>query len=175
MRIPAINLKCPAGPHTRRCSRAMAHRRGMLRGKVALSILGTLGLGLLLAGSVFISNQTARLRAGVADLEFRREFLEAGSGQLLTRWNAAANAEVIIRRAKAIGLEVQENPGLVLVCRDVDCQPAANGAWRRFLRRFGGGDAALAAGDQVSLVVGSMISLTPRNAQAAETPARERP
>ena len=153
----------------------MAHRRGLLRGKVTLGIIGTLGLGLLLAGSVFISNQTTGLRAGIADLESRREFLEAGSGQLLTQWNAATSAKVIIHRARAIGLEVQENPGLVLVCRDVDGHDAANCGWRRFLSRFGGGDAALAAGDQVSLVVGSMISLTPRNAQAAETPAGKLP
>jgi hypothetical protein len=153
----------------------MAHRRGLLRGKVALGIIGTLGLGLLLAGSVFISNQTNGLRANIADLESRREFLEAGSGQLLTRWNAATSARVIIQRAKAIGLEVQENPGLVLMCQDVDGQHTDNDGWRRFLSRFGGGDAALAADDQVSLVVGSMISLTPRNVQAAEATAEQRP
>ena len=61
MRVPDIHLKCPAGPHTRRCSRAMAHRRGLLRGKVTLTVLATLVLGLLLAGSVFISNQTTGL------------------------------------------------------------------------------------------------------------------
>jgi hypothetical protein len=135
-----------------------------------------LGLGLLLAGSVFISNQTTGLRAGIADLESRREFLEAGSGWLQTRWNSATRAQVIIHRARVeIGLEEQENPGLVLVCRNVDGHDASKSGWQRFLSRFGGGDAAHAAGDHVGLVVGSMISLTPRNAQAAQTPPGERP
>jgi hypothetical protein len=165
MRIPDINLKCPAGPHTRRCSRAMAHRRGLLRGKVTVVVTGTLVLTLLLAGSVFFSNQTTGLRSKMAELESRREFLEAGAGQLLTRWKAATTAKVIIRRAREeIGLEVQENPGLVLVCRDEKGRNGAHDRWRRFLSRFGGGGAAQAAVDQTGLVVGSMVSLTPRNA-----------
>ena len=176
MKIPDINLKCPAGPHTRRSTWAMAHRRGLLRGQVTRGILSTLGLGLLLAGSIFISNQTTGLRTNIAALDARREFLEAGSGELLTQWNAATSAKVITRRAKVeIGLQEQEDPGLVLVCSDRDGQEGATGGWRRFLSRFGGGDAALAAGDKVGLVVGSMISLTPRNAQAAEAPDRGRP
>lgn len=176
MKIPDINLKCPAGPRTRRCSRAMAHRRGLLRGKVTLGVTGTLGLGLLLAGSVFISNQTTGLRTSIADLDSRREFLDAGSGELLTKWNAATSAKVITHRAKVeIGLEEQENPGLVLVCTKGAEQSGVEEGWRRFLKRFGGGEAALAAGDQVGLVVGSMISLTPRNAQAAETLPGEQP
>lgn len=148
----------------------MAHRRGLLKGKVTLGALGILGVGLLLAGSIFISNQTTGLRKSIADLDDRREFLEAGSGELLTEYNAATSAKVIIPRAKSeIGLVEQENPGLVLVGKDTSDQEGATGTWRRFLSRFGGGDAAQAAGDQVSQVVGSMISLTPRSAQAAET------
>jgi len=154
----------------------MAHRRGLLKGRVTLGVLSTLSLGLLLAGSINISNQTTGLRKNIADLESRREFLEAGSGELLTQYNAATSAKVIIHRAKTeIGLEEQEHPGLVLVCKDREDQDGPAGAWRRFLSRFGGGDAALSAGDQVSQVVGSMISLTPRNAQAAETPDGGRP
>ena len=169
MRIPDINLKCPAGPHTRRCSRAMAHRRGLIRGKVTLTVTGTLVMTLLLAGSVFFSNQTTGLRSELAELESQREFLEAGSGQLLTRWKAATSAKVIIRRARAeIGLEVQENPGLVLVCRDEKGRNAGHDRWRRFLSRFGGGGTAQAAVDPSGLVVGSMISLTPRNATMDE-------
>jgi len=176
MKLPDITIKCPAGPNARRESRAMAHRRGLLRGKVTLGVLGTLGLGLLLAGSIFISNQTTGLRKSIADLDDRREFLEAGSGELLTKYNAATSAKVIIPRAKReIGLIEQENPGLVLVCKDPGDQEGAPGAWRRFLSRFGGGEAAKAAGDQVSLVVGSMISLTPRSAQAAGTTAGGQP
>ena len=154
----------------------MAHRRGLLKGKVTLGVLGVLSLGLLLAGSIFISNQTTGMRKSIADLDDRREFLEAGSGKLLSQWNTETTAKVIIHRGiTEIGLEEQEQPGLVLVCRDREVQDGPTGAWRRFLSRFGGGDAALAAGDQVSQVVGSMISLTPRNAQAAETPGGVRP
>ena len=176
MKIPDISLKCPTGPQTRRCTWAMAQRRGLLRGKVTQGIISTLGLGLLLAGSIFISNQTTGLRTNIAALDARREFLEAGSGELLTRWNAATTAKVITRRAKVeIGLQEQGDPGLVLVCSDRDGADGATGGWRRFLSRFGGGDAALAAGDKVGLVVGSMISLTPRNAQAAEAPVQRQP
>lgn len=154
----------------------MAHRRGLLKGRVSLGALTTLSLGLLLAGSIFISNQTTGMRKSIADLDERREFLEAGSGDLLSRWNAATTAKVIIHRGKTeIGLEEQEHPGLVLVGRDREDQDGPTGVWRRFLSRFGGGDAALAAGDQVGQVVGSMISLTPRNAQAAETPGGVQP
>ena len=169
MRFPDINLKCPAGPHTQRCSRAMAHRRGLIRGKVTLAVAGTLVLTLLLAGSVFFSNQTAGLRSNLAELDSRREFLEADSGQLLARWKAATSAKVIIRRAREeIGLEVQEDPGLVLVCRDDTGRSATHDRWRKFLSRFGGGGAAQAAVDHTGLVAGSMISLTPRNVSVAE-------
>jgi hypothetical protein len=174
MRVPDIHLKCPAGPHTRRCSRAMAHRRGFLRGKVTQAALVTLVLGLLLAGSVFISNQATGLRASMADLEYRREFLEASSGLLLTRWNADTNPKVIIRRAQKIGLEIQEDPGLVLVCRNDEDQGDSEGGWRKFLSRFGGGGSAQAAADPSGLVAGAMSSLTPRSAAAA-TPPRIRP
>jgi hypothetical protein len=145
----------------------MAHRRGVLRGKVTLTVLATLVLGLLLAGSVFISNQTTGLRARIAELESRREYLEAGSGLLLTRWNAATEPKVIVRRAQKLGLEVQPDPGLVLVCRNAD-EGVSGGRWRRFLSKFGGGGSAQAAADPSGLVMGAMISLTPRTASAAQ-------
>ncbi len=176
MKFPDITIKCPAGPNARRGSRAMAHRRGLFEGKFTLGALCTLGVGMLLAGSIYISNQTTGLRKSIADLDDRREFLEAGSGELLSEWNVATSAKVIIRRAKReLDLEEQEHPGLVLVCKQPEDKDGHAGAWRRFLKRFGGGEAALTAGDQVSQVVGSMISLTPRNAQAAETPVGGRP
>ena len=171
MRIPDINLKCPAGPHTRRCSRAMAHRRGLLRGKVTLAVMGTLVLGLLLAGSVFVSNQTTGLRSSVAELESQRDYLEAGTGQQLTRWKAATCAKVITRRAhRELGLVVQDNPGLVLVCRNDMGGQGAGVSWRRFLSRFGGGGAAQAAVDRTGRIEGTMISLTPRPSSQAEAP-----
>ncbi|MCK9996280.1 MAG: hypothetical protein KAH56_08385 [Candidatus Krumholzibacteria bacterium] len=170
MKIPDINIKCPAGPNARRGSRAMAHRRRLLKGKVSLGIISTFGLGLLLAGSIFISNKTTRMRADISDLDSRREALSARSGELLSQWNAATTAKVIIHRGKTeLGLEEQEHPGLVLICKDDAVQDGRDAGWRRFFKRFGGGEAALAAGDQMSQVVGSMISLTPRDAQAAVT------
>ena len=101
MKLSDITIKCPTGPNARRESRAMAHRRGLLKGKVTLGALGTLGLGLLLAGSIFISNQTTGLRKSIADLDDRREFLEAGSGELLTKYNAATSAKANITSASA--------------------------------------------------------------------------
>jgi hypothetical protein len=140
----------------------MAHRRGLLRSKVTLAALATLFMGLLLAGSVFVSNQTTGLRAGIADLESRRDVLEAVSGELLAEWNAATSAKVIIARARGIGLEVQANPDLVLVSHDEATSGHVPGGWRRYLSRFGGGGSAQAAVDQMGLVAGAMISLTPR-------------
>lgn len=166
---PDISLKCPAGQHTRRCSGTMAHRRRLLKGKVICSILGAFTVTTLLAGSIFISNEATLLRTEIAGLESRKDCLEAGSGQRLIKWNAATSAQVIVRRAKAeLGLVVPEEPGLVLVCTEGDQQDEGSGIWKRFLSRFGGGDAAQAAGDRINLVVGSMVSLTPRSANAAE-------
>jgi hypothetical protein len=165
---PDINFKCPSGQNTRRCAGTMAHRRRLPRGKVTCTILGVLGVGMLLAGSIFISNQTTLMRAEIAGLDSRRECLEAGSGTLMTQWNAATSAQVIVRRARAeLGLIVPEEPGLVLVCQVGEPASSGSGLWKKFLSRFGGADAAQAAGDQMNLVVGSMVSLTPRSAQAA--------
>ena len=163
---PDLNLKCPAGQNAQRCNRAMAHRRRLMRGRVTLAILGTLGVGMLLFGSIFISNQTTMLRSRIAVLDSQREVLEAGSGKLLTSWNAATNAHVVIRRAQAeLGLIVPEDPDLVLVCRKDADQDQGSALWRRFLSRFGGGSEANAADDPMGLVMGDMVSLTPRSRQ----------
>ncbi len=161
---PDISLKCPAGQQTRRCTRTMAHRRRLFGGQVTLTILGALCLGLLMAGSIYISNQTTGFRTQIAALEARQEFLEAGSGHLMTRWNAATSTAVVIRRARMeLGLVVPENPGLVLVYEEGSRKTAESGLWQKFLSKFGGGSLVQAADDQVGLVVGSMVSLTPRN------------
>ncbi len=165
---PDLSLKCPAGQQARRCSRTMAHRRRLLGTQVTLTALGALCLGLLMAGSIYISNQTTALRTNIAALEARQEFLEAGTGHLLTRWNAATSTEVVIRRAKKeLGLVVPDDPGLVLVYEEGSVNKPGSGLWQKFLSRFGGGSAAQAADDQVGLVVGAMVSLTPRNGQGA--------
>ena len=161
---PDISLKCPAGSQARRCTRTMAHRRRLLGSQVTFTALGALCLGLLMAGSIYISNQTTALRTDIASLEARQEFLEAGSGHLLARWNAATSTKVIIRRAKKeLGLVVPEDPGLVLVYEEGSQKSPGSGLWQKFLSRFGGGNDAHAGDDQVGLVVGSMVSLTPRN------------
>lgn len=173
---PDLNLKCPAGRRTRRCTRTMAHRRRLAGGQVTLTALGALCLGLLLAGSIYISNQTTALRTEIAVLEARQEFLEAGTGHLLTRWNAATSTEVIIRRArKELGLVVPEDPGLVLVYQEGDGSDRGSGLWQKFLSRFGGGTAVQAAEDQAGLVVGTMVSLTPRNSWGTSVPGGDGP
>jgi hypothetical protein len=146
----------------------MAHRKRLFRGRVACGVLGGLTVGWLLAGSIFISNETTALRARIAVLEAEKEFLEADTGNLMTRWNAATTAPVILRRARTeLGLVAPENPDLVLVCRDAPARPAGSGVWRKFLSRFGGGTEARAAEDPTGLVTGAMVSLTPRtNADA---------
>ena len=165
---PDISLKCPAGTQTRRCTRTMAHRRRLAGGQVTLTALGALSLGLLMAGSIYISNQTTALRTEIASLEVRQEFLEAGNGHLLARWNAATSTEVIIRRARReLGLVVPEDPGLVLVHEEGSRKTPGSGLWQKFLSRFGGGSDVQAADDQIGLVVGSMVSLTPRNGNMA--------
>ena len=162
------NLKCPAGQNGNRCSRTMAHRKRIFGGKVALGVLGGLAVGALLTGSIYISNETTRLRTRIAMLEDQKEVLEAGSGRLMTKWNAATSGEVILARAeKELGLMVPENPGLVLVCRVEPDPPGGSGAWRKFLSRFGGGTDARASEDHMGMVTGAMVSLTPRVARAA--------
>lgn len=149
----------------------MAHRKHVFKGRVTLMILGTVGMGLLLAGSIFISNQTVGLRTNIASLESRQEYLEAGSGQLLARWNAATRGPVIVARArKELGLIVPGDPDLVLVRREEAPHDDGTGLWRRFLSRFGGGDVAQAAGDETGLVVGTMVSLTPLVSNQAALP-----
>ncbi len=121
-----------------------------------------------MAGSINISNQTTALRTEIASLEARQEFLEAGSGHLLARWNAATSTEVIIRRARGeLGLVVPDAPGLVLVHEEGSRKSNGSGLWQKFLSRFGGGTPVQAAEDQVGLVVGTMVSLTPRKGPLA--------
>lgn len=141
----------------------MAHRKRLFQGRMTLAILGALGFGLLMAGSIFISNKTVRMRTEIAGLASRRDFLEARSGLLLADWNAATAGPVIVRRAqRELGLVIPEDPDLVLVCREAAPIDEDTGLWRKFLSRFGGGATAQAAMDPTGLVAGTMVSLTPR-------------
>jgi len=150
----------PAGHPARRDSRNMAIRRGLVRGKMTFAVLGIAVLVLMLGGSVFVSNQVTRLRADIAGLEDRQDFLEAGSAQLQSAWNRQTSAEEIVARARRIGLLVPDRPDLVLV----EADPAAGeegGALRRLFGRLGGASEARAA-ELPAAAAGAMVSLQPR-------------
>jgi hypothetical protein len=150
------------GPNPRRDSRNMAIRRRMVRGKVTFAVLGIAVLVIMLGGSVFVSNQVTGLRADIARLEDRQDFLEAGSAELQTAWNRATSADVITARAARVGLRVPAEPGLVLVVGDpaADEQP---GTLQRLFGRLGGAAEARAAAFPQT-VTGTMVSLHPRRA-----------
>jgi hypothetical protein len=144
---------------------AMAHRRGV-GGRKAVTGTGLLLLAaVLFAGSVAVSNRVTSLRSEIARLESRREVLEASRARLLTVWNQAAAPSVIIARAEAeLSLIVPEDPGLVLVQMPDDGERV--NPWRRWLASVGGGQDAEAGELNPGLVMGSMVSLTPRASRA---------
>jgi hypothetical protein len=147
----------------------MAHRRRIFKGQVTATVLLVVTFGVLLAGSIFVSNQTVALRRDIAALESRREYLEAGEGLLITDYNAARKPEVIISRAsRELGLVLPADPDLVLVCRDLPQDERSMSLARRFFSRFGGASEAQAGEAHPALVSGSMVSLTPREAAMAE-------
>jgi hypothetical protein len=173
---PDLKLKSPAGPNTRREARTMAHRRRIFKGQATVATLVTLGFGLLLGGSIFISNQTVALRRDMAGLESRRECLEVQEGRLLTDYNAARKPEVIIKRGMAeLGLVLPENPDLVLVCRDNREDDHEPSLARKFFSKFGGASEARAGEPNWGLVSGTMVSLTPLNSGASQSAATGNP
>lgn len=160
--IPAARTK---GPAARRDSRNMAIRRRLIRGKVTFAILGITVLVLMLGGSVFVSNQVTAMRADIARLESRQDFLEAGSAMLLTDWNRATSSEVIIPRAtRDLGLEVPELPQLVLVEAPAD-EGVGGNAFRRLIGRFQGASEARASELPPMAAAGTMVSLQPRQSR----------
>jgi hypothetical protein len=156
----------------RRDSRTMATRRRLFRGRLTFAAVGGLVLALMLGGSVFVSNQVTAMRADIARLESRQDFLEAGSAQLLTRWNRETGREAIVARARReLDLVVPETPGLVLL----EASPSdegRGGALRRFFGRLGGAGEARAAELPVRNIEESMVSLYPRtdSGESAPTP-----
>ena len=149
-------------PDKRTSSWAMAHRRGVGSRRVFAGTMLLLVFAVLLAGSVYVSNQVTGLRAEIARLEDRREFLEADSARLLTVWNkATAPAAITARARQELGLIMPAEPGLVLVQLPVSEQRVS--PWRRLLDKVGGGDVAQAGEMNASWVMGSMVSLTPRS------------
>jgi hypothetical protein len=154
----------------------MAHRRRIFKGQLTVGVLVTLGFGLLLAGSIFISNQTVALRRDIAGLESRRECLEVKEGRLLTDYNAARKPEVIIGRGiRELGLVLPENPDLVLVCRSNEADDHGPSLAKKFFSKFGGASAAQAGETHSGLVTGTMVSLTPLNTEPSGAAAQERP
>jgi hypothetical protein len=162
---PKLEITPAGAPGNRTNHGAMAHRRGM-GGRKVLTGTGLLLLAaVLLAGSVFVSNRVTSSRSEIARLENRSEVLEASSARLLSVWNQAAAPSVIIARSEAeLGLIVPEDPGLVLV-QTLDDGERVN-PLRRWLASVGGGQDAEAGELNPGLVMGSMVSLTPRGAQA---------
>ena len=154
----------------------MAHRRRIFKGQVTLAALGVLGFGLLMAGSIYISNETVGMRRNIAALEWKRENLEAGEGRLLTEYNAARRPEVIVERAiRELGFVQPENPDLVLVCQATPEPKQSTSLARKFLSKFGGGTEAQAGENNMGLVTGSMVSLTPRDQRDSGTADAVRP
>lgn len=170
---PDLKMKCPTGQSKRRCTRTMAHRRRIFKGQVTVAVLVTLGFGLLLAGSIFISNQTVALRRDIAGLESKRECLEVAEGRLLTDYNAARKPEVIIARGiRELGLVLPDNPDLVLVCRENGADEPGPSLARKFFSKFGGASEASAGEAHSHLVSGNMVSLTPLEAGSSAKQAK---
>ena len=144
-----------------RCGGAMAHRRQFVGCEVLYGMGVMALLGLLLFGSVVVSNRVTSLRTEIARLNSERKILEAGSAEKLFAWNKATTQNVIISRARReLGLITSDDPVLVLVPVD-DAAPKVN-RWRQILENMGGPDAAQAADMNPNWVLGSMISLTPQ-------------
>lgn len=162
---PDMPVARTQGPDARRDSRNMAIRRRLIRGKVTFAILGIMVLVVMLGGSVFVSNQVTDMRADIARLEARQDFLEAGSALLLTEWNRATSSEVIIpRAARDLDLHVPVLPQLVLVETDPAVIQGGN-ALRRLIGKLQGATEARASAMPPMAAAGTMVSLTPRTTQ----------
>ncbi len=162
---PKLDVGPEGAPGNRTNHGVMAHRRAVGGRKVLAVGLLVLASAILLAGSVYISNRVTGLRTEIAGLESRREFLEAGSAGLLTVWNKATAPAVVTARAqRELGLIVPAEPGLVLV-RVPEYEQRVS-PWRRLLDNMGGGAAAQAAEVVPNRIMGSMVSLRPRQVRA---------
>lgn len=133
---------------------AMARRKGVVSRRLIIGALGVLFVGLLMVSRVFLTTQVTDARARIADLESRREFLEAGHADLQERWNLASSAAEIQRRAGAeLGMVVPETPGPVIVLQEME---------------QGGSGPLLTLGQEVvAAVEWTMVSLQPAAAMAS--------
>lgn len=138
---------------------AMAQRKGVVTGKVAMVVCVVILLGLLMGSRIFLTNQITGLRTRVADLENQKEYLEASSAKLHLKWNDNANGEIIVARAeRELGLIVPREPGLVLVClgKHKESKSTFEKLWAGFPVRE----------EASELVAEAMVSLVPRGARA---------
>lgn len=162
-----LNLAPVGAPCSHTNNGVMAHRRAVGGRNLLLGAVVAVVFAVLLAGSVYVSNQVTDMRAEISRLEDKRGFLEAGSARLLTVWNKETAPSVITGRARReLGLVVPDEPGLVLVQLRGDEQRTS--AWRRLLENMGGADPVQASEMNPSWVMGSMVSLTPRTSPAQE-------
>ncbi|PID81531.1 hypothetical protein CSA17_05060 [bacterium DOLJORAL78_65_58] len=132
---------------------AMARRKGVVTGRLVIGLMVFLYLGLVMSSRVFLASQITDQRARIANLESRKEFLEASNADLHRRWFAASAPAVVMERARTeLGLVATETPGPVLVLLP------DHTAERSQL-------AALRAGVE-QVFHGTMVSLQPRAAHA---------
>lgn len=144
---------------------AMARRKGVVTTRVAVVFSVVVLLGILMAGRIYLTNRITGLRARVAGLENRREFLEATLAQGQSRWNEISRDQVIIQRAeRELGLVVPGDPGLVLVC--VSDPKARTGLWSRLKGEFLAAKMTPQGARAGEVMTGSMISLVDRRAAA---------
>jgi hypothetical protein len=141
-----------------RRNEVMAHRRRIVRGRLGLTIVSVAGAATLLLGSVYVADQTTRLRNEISRLEADCEVLHADYAQVLQDWNTAVGAAVITQRGvDEAGLVPQPTPDVVVALEFVAPDAPAR-SLARFLEGVAGGQTAHAA----TLDGGDPRSATPR-------------
>lgn len=158
------------GPGDKNLSRRaghMAQRKRFLSARVGLVLGVGVLLGALLTGRLLLLNQVTAMRAGIAQLQDRKGFLETRSASLQEGWNHATSLAVVRARAeKELGLERPDEPGLVLVKMPAE-EVRGRSRWTGWLGGWGGGDQAQAGEPAAIAVPGAMVHLTPRAAASA--------
>lgn len=148
---------------------AMAHRRGFVCGQALRAGLAVVALTTVVAGSVYVSTETTRLRASVGELTDQRDFLKAQGADLQGRWIAETAPTAIVARVRAeTDLQESGDPDFVLLTREA-APTAGAGFLQRVLADLTGGTAAHAA-PAPEFVAGTMVSLAPRSGGAGSAP-----
>ena len=142
----------------------MAHRKSLTAGRLVMGLLVGVTTTLMLAGTVFLSNEVTNLRADIAELENQKCCLQASNADLQSAWNAATAADVILARAEREGFVIPDEPALVLVCTDVRDEVRSR-PWQHLLDHLGGGTEAMATGLPARADDSGLVSLVPRAAR----------